>query len=306
MRISIVLTTYNGEKYIEEQLESIILQTRRPDEIIVMDDCSTDNTVNIVKTILDKKDIGISSKIIINETNQGWRKNFINGFHQASGDIIFCADQDDIWYDKKLELMVKTMDENPLINVLACNLTPLYEEGATKLASFYVDNYGQNYLECLSLIRDGFTVLRPGCTICFRKSILPWVYSVWSERLAHDEVIWAVGIITNSIYIINEPLIHFRRHGNNNSPSNAKRIEPRLDRAVCELDKVDAIIEHKKMFNMDLEKMKYLERVRTLDKARIKSFKSNNIFMGLALFRYITYYQSAKGWVADLMCIIHG
>ena len=304
MRISVVLATYNGEKYIRGQLESIFAQTRCPDEIIVMDDCSTDNTVNIVRELFNNSGKEISSKIIINETNQGWRKNFLNGFHQTSGDIIFCADQDDVWYENKLEIMAKILEENASINVLACNLTPLYETGATKLAPFYINNYGKNYLERPDLQKEGLTVLRPGCTICFRKEILPWIYSVWVDRLAHDEVIWAVGIVSKSLFIVNESLIHFRRHASNNSPSNEKKTKPRLSRLECDYIKISNILKNKDQLKITKDSIDYLECLKVFSGKRTRAMNSHSLIQGLRLLRSLQYYGNPKSWIGDMIAIL--
>lgn len=93
--VSIALCTYNGEKYIEEQLESLIHQTCQPDEIIICDDQSKDNTVNIAKSLLGSWPG--AWKVIINKKNLGYKKNFQKAISLCRGDIIFLSDQDDVW-----------------------------------------------------------------------------------------------------------------------------------------------------------------------------------------------------------------
>ena len=100
MKISVVMTTYNGEKYIKEQLTSLKNQTRVPDEVLIFDDCSTDNTVTIVRNFIIENPSG-NYRLFENKKNKGWRRNFMEGFADAQGDIIFPCDQDDIWLDRK-------------------------------------------------------------------------------------------------------------------------------------------------------------------------------------------------------------
>ena len=304
LRISVVLTIYNGEKFLSEQLESILNQSRKPDELLILDDCSTDHSMEIVEQ-LTKGYNDIEIKMIINSCNLGWKANFIQGFHLASGDLIFCADQDDIWNLDKIEVMSKVLEDREDINVLACNLTPLYEKGATKLADFYINNYGRDYISRVRLKDRGFAVIRPGCTVCFRRIILPWIDKIWNEKLAHDEVIWAVGLSTDSLYIINEPLISFRRHSNNNSPSNKKNINARLERILCNLDKETALLKISDELSIDESKIKYLNDAVFLNNARKDAFTDKSIFKGLLLVRYLSKYNSIKGWLVDLLSIIN-
>ena len=100
MKISVVMCTYNGEKFVAEQLLSIINQTRPVDEIIISDDNSVDRTIDIVKMIL--KDITIPFKIIQNNPGKGVADNFLGAMKMASGDYIFTSDQDDIWKKDKV------------------------------------------------------------------------------------------------------------------------------------------------------------------------------------------------------------
>ena len=100
--VSIIMSTYNGTTYLEEQLDSIRLQTRQADEVVISDDCSKDQTVEAVKAYIQKYDLKNWS-IYRNETNCGWEKNFMQGIEKTRGDLLFFADQDDIWEAEKLE-----------------------------------------------------------------------------------------------------------------------------------------------------------------------------------------------------------
>lgn len=99
--ISVAMCTFNGEKYIKEQIESIINQSLVPDEIVICDDCSKDNTINIIKETL--ANWSGKANLIINEDNLGYRKNFEKAISLCNGDIIFLSDQDDVWDNCKLK-----------------------------------------------------------------------------------------------------------------------------------------------------------------------------------------------------------
>jgi glycosyltransferase involved in cell wall biosynthesis len=108
--ISVAMCTYNGSKHIKEQLESIIYQTRKPDEIIICDDCSSDNTVEIAQNLLSVSTI--KSTIIRNEINLGFRKNFEKAIGLCHGDIVFLSDQDDVWLPEKIEKVANIFDND--------------------------------------------------------------------------------------------------------------------------------------------------------------------------------------------------
>lgn len=123
--ISVAMCTFNGEKYIKEQIESIINQSLVPDEIIICDDCSKDNTVNIIKETLDNW----SGKVylVVNEKNLGYRKNFEKAISLCHGDIIFLSDQDDVWNKDKIEI-IKTEIEKDKNILLAFHDVEIVDE----------------------------------------------------------------------------------------------------------------------------------------------------------------------------------
>lgn len=112
--ISVVMATYNGESYIEQQLDSIVNQTLKPTEIVIVDDCSTDNTVSFINKYLNKT-LLTDIKLTRNKKNLGINKTFQEAFIKATGDIIFISDQDDIWVHNKIETMFYEWNKEDLI-----------------------------------------------------------------------------------------------------------------------------------------------------------------------------------------------
>ena len=92
------MTTYNGQKFIREQIESILCQSMHVDEIVICDDCSTDNTVEILKEY--------PVRLFVNKTNLGFKRNFKQAMEFCKGDYIFLCDQDDIWENDKVEKLI--------------------------------------------------------------------------------------------------------------------------------------------------------------------------------------------------------
>lgn len=110
--ISVALCTYNGERFLPEQMDSILAQSYKNLEIIIVDDCSTDKTVDIINAYAEKDD---RIKLFRNEVNLGFNKNFEKALSLTSGEYISISDQDDIWLPQKLEILLKNIKNNRLI-----------------------------------------------------------------------------------------------------------------------------------------------------------------------------------------------
>ena len=205
--ISVVMTTYNGQKYIFEQLDSILKQSINPDEVLIFDDCSTDDTVNIVqKFILDNE---LSNWTFIrNVHNKGWQKNFFDGIESSTGDIIFLADQDDIWASQKIEEMTNALLKNEQADMCMCECQEFWEDEIINTI---------NKKESVSDVSMRVSTPRnciidhPGCSYCFRKSFFDEIKANWIESFPHDYFLYIGGWIKNSICVVDRPLHFFRR-----------------------------------------------------------------------------------------------
>ena len=129
MTVSVCMGIYNGEKYIEVQLDSILRQTRRAEEVILCDDCSTDRTVEIVRLFIEKHGLGESWRLCCNKENRGYPGNFYYAMSLCAGDVVFLADQDDIWAETKLERMCAVLEAHSEADVLACKFGLMDGEG---------------------------------------------------------------------------------------------------------------------------------------------------------------------------------
>ncbi len=111
MKISVAMCTYNGALYLAEQLKSIANQTRLPNELIVCDDGSTDDTLSILKKFNESSPFTV--KMYCNRLRLGPTKNFEQAIQLCNGDIIFLSDQDDVWLPGKLEKLMKVFEDYP-------------------------------------------------------------------------------------------------------------------------------------------------------------------------------------------------
>jgi len=204
--ISICMASYNGSRYVKEQLKSILLQIESDDEIIVVDDASTDNTISIIESINDNR-----LKLYVNPKNIGVIGSFERSILLARGDVIFLSDQDDIWLPGKVSKIMNVFSKN--IDVTLCLSDALIIDGkSTILEGTYFNRRGGFKRGVISNIAKNKFL---GCSIAFKASLVNHILPFPRNIPAHD--MW-VGII-NEIYgkseYINEPLFHYRRHDKN-------------------------------------------------------------------------------------------
>ena len=211
MKVSIVLSSYNGEKYIVEQLQSILNQTRQPDEVMVADDGSSDATVLIVKNFIENHNLQGKWSLVVNKVNKGWKRNFMDSFHKATGDVIFSCDQDDVWDKEKIKKMTTCFEENPEIEVLGSNFEPFKIDSGVKVSisnGLTRKKVGVSFNKRLEKTRLDKLVLHtfvPGCSLAFRKDFLKYVDYVWYPDWAHDSVISTISKLRGTYFFLNEP-----------------------------------------------------------------------------------------------------
>jgi glycosyltransferase involved in cell wall biosynthesis len=202
--ISVCLTTYNGSKYIKEQIESILVQINFNDELIISDDSSTDDTVDIIKSINDHR-IRLYEKM----TFKHYTPNFEFAISKAKGDFIFLSDQDDIWLPNKVEVMIRNLHFYDLVvsdcYVVDKNLRIINE-------SFYNGNLKRNGF-IRNLIHNHFL----GCTIAFKKKLTNFILPFPKKILSHESWIGLNAEFYCTTKFIEDKLILYRRHENNHS-----------------------------------------------------------------------------------------
>lgn len=209
MKISVVVSVFNGEKYISEQLDSLRHQIRRPDEVLLFDDGSSDKTPQIVTDYITKYSLA-NWKYTRNPENKGWRRNFMEGMWAASGDLVFSCDQDDIWHQDKLKIMSEVMENSPKISLLTSNYELFFEDGSHK------DGFKQNdgSVSQIPLKNNYLLVGRPGCTHCIRKELLDIARKYWRPEYPHDALLWRLSLFSDGLYNYNGNLIRWRKHQN--------------------------------------------------------------------------------------------
>ncbi|MDO4219071.1 MAG: glycosyltransferase [Synergistaceae bacterium] len=307
VKISLVMATYNGEKYIVEQLDSIKNQTRPADEILIADDCSTDSTVEIIEKYIVENNLSSTWHLVVNPVNKGWQKNFIDLINMATGDFIFLSDQDDICLPNKFERMIDVISQTPGVALLACSFNKRYEHGSRPLIfdgyrDFAVKPYGKHGLEQVKFDRYWPQNLRHGCCFCFKKEIIPVVTKLWFETCPHDLLIWGITLAKGQVYILNERLHYFRRHCTNNSPNAEKKAKARITTINWYLGVTDAVLNHKDELRLASNIVKKLKCQRNFYAIRIEAIANKNIFLLIFLLTKMrSYPKYFVSWVADVI-----
>lgn len=203
MLVSIAMCTYNGERFLKEQIDSILNQSFKNIELIVTDDCSSDTTVEILEKF-QKNDIRI--KIYQNEKNLGFLKNFEKSISLCTGDYIALADQDDIWKLNKIELFLKEIGENTLI----------YSD------ALLIDQYSKalnQYLITPGVLAHGkcnksFLIYNSasGNTMMFKKKLVDYILPIPKEMSYHDIWIAFIASTIGSICVTKEAMTYYRRY----------------------------------------------------------------------------------------------
>lgn len=227
MTVSVCMGIYNGEKYIEEQLLSILEQTRAAEEVILCDDNSTDNTVKLVDQFINDHHLQGSWKLYCNETNKGYPDNFYHAMSLCTGDIVFLADQDDIWHKAKIENMMKVFEQHPEAKAVCCKFGLMDAEGKdihTVMAPTRTNGTGQ--LRNVSIADVFYKCEWPGMVMAYRNV---WYHDVWHHNLCYcgSESEWSSLMIPHDFFIcakaaeekgflqLDEELAYHRRHDNN-------------------------------------------------------------------------------------------
>lgn len=297
-RIDILLATYNGEKYLKEQIDSILNQTYRNIRLVISDDFSKDNTVEILKEY-EKMDDRI--ELHIQDQNQGVVKNIEYLLNQVESNYYMLADQDDVWLPEKVEKSLEKLTKENADLVFG-DLEVVDKDLKTKYPSFgdfmllnrkikkYINSDKLNYLyNCVT-----------GCTVFAKKETISKILPLpkTSKYLIHDHWIGLMTSIYGKVAYIDEKYIKYRQHGNNQvgtekiSHGFSKLEQVRELFINVKLGVFGTYVENNDRFPMELKKLnkEAYEYFRMLENKKNFNFRKWSIFHKLYKTEKISYY----------------
>lgn len=213
-KVDVLMATYNGEKYLKEQIDSILNQTYQNIHLIISDDCSTDSTREILKTYEENEKI----TVFYQENNLGYVKNFEFLLKQVENNLYMLSDQDDFWLPEKIEKSVEKLQNENLdllfgdLEVVDENLNKIYDSFVKfmkldRKIKREINTPMLNYLYCCVT----------GCTVLSKKEFLDKILPIptVSKYLIHDHWIGLVVSLHGKVGFMEEKYIKYRQHGNN-------------------------------------------------------------------------------------------
>lgn len=213
MNVSVCMCSYNGERYIAKQIESVLLQLRSGDELIICDDGSTDSTIALIE--------GLATPQITLERNPsrlGVIGNFGKCIQLSTKEVVFLADQDDVWLPGKVNKVTRIFMANPDVTLVLSNAQVIDGEDCLVAERYLHLRHGS---QC-SIIRALCNLAKNqylGCAMAFKREMLDYCLPFPTDIPMHDMWIGIVNDIYGKTFYLDEPLIRHRQHGSNASPS---------------------------------------------------------------------------------------
>lgn len=206
MRISVALAYYNGGKYIEEQLASILSQLETEDEVVISIDGATDGSMELLEALA-----AADSRIrLIEGPGKGVVKNFENAISACQGEYIFLSDQDDRWRSNKVEKVLKAFEKNS-VDVILHNAAMVDGEGNALDEPTLFELRGSKTGLLKNVIKNSYV----GCCMAFRRELCDLILPIPEDMYMHDYWIGTAGELSAGTGLLKECLIDYRRHGDN-------------------------------------------------------------------------------------------
>ncbi|MDP5121493.1 MAG: glycosyltransferase family 2 protein [Spirosomaceae bacterium] len=231
--ISVAMCTYNGERYLVEQLNSLLTQTVLPNELVICDDGSTDGTLEILENF--QKNVLFEVIVHKNETSLGTTKNFEKAISACSGSIIFLCDQDDVWLPTKIEVLAGYLKQNPQVEMVFSD-AKLVDEKLTELNQTQwqivrLHQFQQQKWQdgrAINIMLGGNRVT--GCTAAFRSELaeisLPFPTDI--PEVIHDTWLAWVATVRQSIMPLDKALTLYRQHTAQQVGSKPRVLPPKV------------------------------------------------------------------------------
>jgi glycosyltransferase involved in cell wall biosynthesis len=209
MKVSVCMAVHNGARFLRPQVDSILSQLRPHDELLVVDDASTDRSAAILENVRDAR-----LRLYRNDENLGVLRSFERALRGSSGEIIFLSDHDDIWLPGKLATSLDVFALRPDVTMVVTDAKLIDENGAVTNESFFAErgHFAAGFLH--NFLKNKYL----GCTLSFRRSMLRYFLPIPADVPMHDMWFGLLNAIYGKTFFIDEPLTAYRRHAGNATP----------------------------------------------------------------------------------------
>jgi glycosyltransferase involved in cell wall biosynthesis len=233
LQVSVALCTWNGEAFLAGQLRSIAAQRRRPDQLVICDDCSSDSTWSCLQQEAETlRGLGIQVDLHRHAANQGYVRNFEYALRHCRGDIVFLCDQDDVWHPDKVAEFAAAFERRPALTML---------HGDARLVDGQGEPLGARLFEVLEVGADdiarehcgeAFEVLLgrnvvTGATAALRRGLVDVALPV-APGWIHDEWLALVAAAGDGLDCLEPPLVDYRQHGGNQVGARRRGVRDRV------------------------------------------------------------------------------
>ncbi len=318
------MTTYNGEKYIRQQLGSILSQTHLPDEVIICDDGSTDQTAVIIQDFIEQNQLS-NWHVSVNTHNLGFIENFYRAISKTTGSIIFLCDQDDIWFCDKIAVMVRKLQENALVKVINSGFQKIDEYGEPVYTRPRIGRSNNNLitrklkpkdLAPFELDKILWRNISPGCTLGFTEEVKDFYLQHHTGLCPHDWEINIFGAVLGGLYFYNEALTGYRIHGGNTLGMADLKLTERLagnaaDKRIAlaeqEAQRAEAYMNAIWAAGLNIGQQKALRQFYRLAKGRFKAMDTKRLRCWLKLLVHPRDYlrlRGPQGIINDFLAVL--
>lgn len=217
LSVSVAMCTYNSERFLRPQLQSIAAQTRLPDEVVVCDDGSRDNTLKILRQWDEL--VPFSVRIVQNTENLGYTKNFEQAMRLCTGDVVFLSDHDDVWLSGRIARCMEAFETDPELGLVTTNAEIIDADGVSQEMTLreFVDRMHIHEFWRFFFPPGQRMELWTGCTMAVRRSLLAEVFPIPETLACHDVWLYMTLPLYAKIRYLDACLIQYRLHGGNHS-----------------------------------------------------------------------------------------
>lgn len=314
MKTSVVLASYNGEKYILEQLESIKNQTISVDEVLIVDDQSTDSTQCICEDFIRKNNLK-NWRVEVNSKNLKTIRSFLEAFKRVSGDIIFMSDQDDIWLNNRVETFLNTFKETPDALSIASTFSRFNDsiELSPKTKHPFFKKDGLIKIRLSDFCQFYYYL---GMSVAFKKELFDRIHiNFENNNISHDMLINYYATIYGNFYYLDKVLTKRRSYPDSVSNSEMRNITQKKyngDKHImlCNIQIgmiikfLNVIQQEKEYINDYFEKERILRKFLNSERKRYE-YLSDKKLIGILknISYYLTIQKGVKLMIKDIIYI---